>query len=227
MARPTNESKLVPLHGRLQASKKWRAEADREPLWLRMTKLYRGKQVKGDQASEHRVVVNVAKSTIDVIHPAVSVSNPRFSVKGRKPDAGAQAIIAQETLNYIWRTYKYHQQFRLAVRDSLIVGHGWVKVGYKKAKPPEAKKVEDGKSGDRDQEEGIVDHDEDASTTTDLHVSWEDDRPFVERVSPWDVFVPHEARHPSQMGWIAHRITRRVNDVKADPRYSPKVRATA
>ena len=42
----------------------------------------------------------------------------------------------------MWRQWRYQDEFRLAVNDNLIIGHGWCKVGYKFTKPPEEKKVD-------------------------------------------------------------------------------------
>ena len=48
-----------------------------------------------------------------------------------------------------------------------------------------------------------------------------DDRPFLERISPFDMFVDPDARHPKEMCWIAQRIWRPVQDVNVDSRYLP------
>ena len=51
------------------------------------------------------------------------------------------------------------------------------------------------------------------------------DEPFVERVSPFDVFIDPDATNMYDAKWIAHRVRRTVNDVRTDKRYAPKVRA--
>ena len=51
-----------------------------------------------------------------------------------------------------------------------------------------------------------------------------DDRPFLERISVFDMFVDPDARHPKEMAWIAQRIWRPIQDVQVDSRYLPAAR---
>ena len=51
----------------------------------------------------------------NVIAPSVAVNNPRFTVMARIPDQWAQAIVAEEVLNYQWRANRYQDEFRLTV----------------------------------------------------------------------------------------------------------------
>ena len=62
---------------------------------------------------------------------------------------------------------------------------------------------------------------------SEMYTDWDDDRPFVERVSPWDIYVDPHARNVTDMGWIAQRVRRPVNDVKVDKRYEKAVREKA
>jgi hypothetical protein len=186
-----------------------------------MKDLYKGDhwQSGGD---DDQLIVNMAFATINVLNPAVSVSNPRFTVSARHPDQEAQAMFAEEVVNYIWRTNKYQQQFRLTVNDWLMFGHGWMKVGYKfvtdkpkvtSADPPSTEVADEGVA-DREEHEGNVE--------SEIHVL--DDRPFAERISPMDMFVDSEARTVEDMSWIAQRIRRPVNDVRVDERYDTTIR---
>jgi hypothetical protein len=52
----------------------------------------------------------------------------------------------------------------------------------------------------------------------------DDDRPFVERISIFDMFVDPDARNPKEMAWIAQRVWRPVQDVQVDDRYLPAAR---
>ena len=51
-----------------------------------------------------------------------------------------------------------------------------------------------------------------------------DDRPYLERISIFDVFVDPDARHPREMRWIAQRTWRALQDVRVDERYDAKAR---
>ena len=72
-------------------------------------------------------------------------------------------------------------------------------------------------------EEGIDDRAPvEGNVETELNVT--DDRPFIERISIFDMFVDPDARHPKEMRWIAQRTWRAVQDVRVDERYDPKAR---
>ena len=110
--------------------------------WKRYIDLYRGKQYEHGRCPTTKLIVNLIFATINVIAPAVAVNNPRFVVNARNPENAPQAVITEEVLNYLWRHHNYQDEFRLAVNDWLVFGHGWFKVGYKFIKPPEEKKAD-------------------------------------------------------------------------------------
>ena len=208
----------------VKRSKKWRSDEGYDEAWKRFIDLYRGKQYTGDAVSD-RLMVNLVFSTINTMAPSVAVNNPKFVVNARKPDQAPRSVIVEEILNYLWRQWRYQAEFRLAVNDNLICGHGWCKVGYKFTKPPEEKKVDatepDMNSAGGDV--GIDDRDDvEGNVESEMYVY--DDRPFVERISLFDMFVDPDARHPKEMCWIAQRVWRPVQDVQVDDRYSPAAR---
>ena len=208
----------------VRRSKRWRSDENYESNWKRFIDMYAGKQYS-DASSNDQLIVNLVFSTINVMAPAVAVNNPRFVVNARRPDTAPQAVITEEVLNYMWRTHRYQDEFRLAVLDWLIAGHGWIKCGYKFTKPPEEKKAnsqdvsdpEDGASY------GIDDRDDvDGNVESEMYIY--DDRPFLERISIYDMFVDPDARHPKEMCWIAQRTWRPIQDVQVDDRYLPAAR---
>lgn len=46
--------------------------------------------------------------------------------------------------------------------------------------------------------------------------------PWVSACCPQDIIVPWGARSDQRLPWIAHRIVRHIDDIKADPKYSGK-----
>ncbi len=208
----------------VRRSKRWRSSEGYEDEWKRYIDLYRGKQYQTGSTSD-QLIVNLIFSTINVMAPAVAVNNPRFVVNARRPDTAPQAVVTEEVLNYMWRTHHYHDEFRLAVLDWLVTGHGWVKCGYKFTKPPEEKKADAQDVSDPDDAAsfGIDDRDDvDGNVESEMYVY--DDRPFVERISVYDMFVDPDSRHPKEMCWIAQRTWRPIADVQVDDRYSPAAR---
>jgi len=224
VARPKNSDLLAKQVAQLNRSKEWRKQGDREQLWERMVNLYRGKHYSTDSA-EDRMLVNLAFATKNVIAPSVAINNPKFTVHARRPESADQAVITEVVLNYLWRTYKYQGDFRLAVDDMLISGHGWIKVGYKALKP---KVIVQAPEAHADSEEcyGVDDRDEtvEGNVESEVRSFGDDDRPFVERVSPFDILVDPDARHPNEMKFIAQRIRRPAVDVMVDSRYDQKAR---
>ena len=207
----------------VKRSSKWRDKEELDDLWKRMVDLYRGRHYEGKSGND-RLIVNLAFATKNVIAPSVAINNPMFVVNARKIENAENAILTEEILNYLWRVHKYQAEFRLAVDDWLVLGHGWVKCGYKFVKPPEEKKASlDDVEPDTAADEGIDDREDmDGNVESELHVY--DDRPFIERVSPFDMYVDPDARHPKEMRWIAQRTWRVVQDVRVDERYSSVAR---
>jgi hypothetical protein len=208
----------------VRRSKRWRSQEGYDNEWKRYIDLYKGKQYDSESNTD-QLMVNLVFSTINVMAPAVAVNNPRFVVNARQPDKAPHSVITEEVLNYMWRTHRYQDEFRLAVLDWLVAGHGWVKCGYKFTKPPEEKKADPKDVGDPDEGASFgIDDREDVDGNVESEMYVYDDRPFLERVSIFDMFVDPDARHPKEMCWIAQRVWRPIQDVQVDERYLPAAR---
>jgi len=227
------QSELLSFYrSEVRRSKKWRSDEGYDDDWKRYIDLYRGKQydapTPGMPGPGDRLMVNLVFSTINVMAPSVAVNNPKFVVNARKPETAPQAIVVEEVLNYLWRQNRFQDEFRLGVNDNLITGHGWLKCGYKFVKPPEEKKAEDAQA-DPNEEGGDVGIDDRepivGNVESEMYVY--DDRPFLERISVFDMFVDPDARHPKEMCWIAQRIWRPIADVRVDSRYHRTARKEA
>jgi hypothetical protein len=215
--------------GELKRSKNWRTSktTNYDKAWKRYIDLYQGRYLDGDPSTD-ALVVNMVFATINVMAPAVAINNPRFVVNARNPESGFTAIITEEVLNWLWRAYDYQREFRLSVLDWLLAGHGWVKVGYKWTKEAEVKPA-DGDTTTADEvdagpDEGIDDREDKEGNVESEMNQWNDDRPFIERISIFDMYVDPDARHPKEMRWIAQRTWRPVQDVQVDSRYASGAR---
>jgi len=216
MARLSNKDLLSRYRSKLTQSKRWRKNEEYDDIWRRMIDMYRGKHYD-NLSDEDRTLVNMAFSTINVIGPSVSVNYPKITVNARRPEDGDRATVTEAIVNYWWRHYGCQPQFRKAVKDKLIIGHGWVKTGYRF--------VEEEKVVQRDSniEENDVIDTEEVNVETELIVI--EDRPFVERVSPFDVYVDPDGTSMDDIKWIAQRIKRPLADVRNDKRYNSNARA--
>jgi hypothetical protein len=210
MARTSNADLLKKYRQHISKSKRWRREEGYDDTWRRLIDMYRGRHYEF-ATDEDRLLVNVAFATVNVISPSVSVNYPKIAVNARKPEDSPRAIITEAVVNYWWKHYKVKPEFRRAVKDFLVCGHAWLKVGYRYV------------------EEEDIPTEDDASTVSDDNpitptVIIREDRPFVERVSPFDVFVDPDATSEQDMRWIAQRIRRPLKEIKADKRYNRTAR---
>jgi hypothetical protein len=210
MARKPSSDKLTEYRQHLEASKKWRKDEGYDAVWRRLVDLYKGKHY--DQYSnEDRMLINISFSTINVIAPAIAVNYPKITVNAVSPDNAAQAVIAEAVVNYWWKHREIKDEFRRAVKDLLIMGHGWIKTGYRFVE--ESAVGEEG--DDNDPQSGGEGHPNTVILT---------DSPFAERVSPFDVFIDSDATSMHDAKWIAQRIRRPIADVKSDKRYNKAAR---
>lgn len=210
MARISNSDLLARYKGHVSKSKRWRREENFDDTWRRLIDIYRGRHYEY-ATDEDRLLVNIAFATVNVISPSVSVNYPKIAVNARKPEDAPRAVVTEAVVNYWWKHYKVKPQFRRAVKDFLIVGHAWLKVGYRYV------------------EEDEIDYEGDASTVDEENlitpnIIVREDRPFVERVSPFDVYVDPDSTSEDDMRWIAQRIRRPLKEIKADKRYSVNAR---
>jgi len=218
MAPRPNKDVLADYRKKIDHSRKWRKEEKYDKLWRRMIDLYKGKQF-GEMSNEDRMLINVSFSTINVIGPSVAVNHPKITVGARKSEDGDKAIITEAIVNYWWRHFDCQKQLRRAVDDYLILGHAWLKVGYRFVEEAKVKRI----TTDEDAE--VEDPAQGMSLETEMVIV--EDRPFVERVSPFDVLIDPDATCVEDMKWIAQRTRRPMVEVRNDPRYLPKSRKDA
>ena len=211
MARPSNHDILARYRKKISASKKWRKEESYDETWKRLIDLYRGRHYE-HFTDEDRILVNMAFSTINVIAPSIAVNYPKITVNAVNPENADNAIISEAVVNYWWRHRDIKGQFRRGVKDMLIVGHAWLKVGYKY--------VEEERIGD---DEDVNDPNVPENYTQTTYNVLED-APFVERVSPFDIFIDPDGTNMDDIKWIAHRVRRPISDVRTDRRYNKTAR---
>lgn len=211
MARPSNSDLLARYRKKLTASRRWRKEESYDETWKRLVDLYKGKHYEYF-TDEDRILVNMIFSTVNVIAPSISVNYPKITVAAVEPEKAPNAVIAEAVVNYWWRHKDIKFQFRRAVKDLLIIGHAWVKVGYRYVEEDRIGNDED--INDPSMPENV--------TTTNNNVL--EDAPFVERLSPFDVFVDPDGTTMEDIKWIAHRTRRPIRDVRTDKRYNRTAR---
>lgn len=184
-------------------------------------------------------MVNVAFGTINVIYPSISVNHPKITVLPTKPEFTLPAQTTEGMVNYYWKHHNFHRPFRRATKDFLVVGHGWLKVGWRFKEQAQA--LGDDERADQYNEQvasadefavqnphlagDLPTDDEIAANLPETQMVVVEDRPFVERVSHEDIFVDPEATCMDDADWIAQRIVRPLKEAKSDKRYNTTARS--
>ena len=239
MAKKTRQELLDHAQERVRKCKQWRESENLDQTWKRLNDLYRGKHFPATTINKQDLIsVNLAFSTVNVIAPSVAVNYPKIVVQANNPEDRDRAVFVEAVINHLWKHHDFRTPFRRAVKDFLIFGHGWVKVGWKF--------VEQEQTITDNEREGLIQQAIDEATMfarqnpeqalelpTDEEIIANvpesimrivEDQPFVERVSPFDVYVDPEATCLEDAKWIAQRIIRPLEMAKEDKRYKPAAR---
>jgi len=246
MAKETRSERFTKTYERLELARRWRTDEGYDAKWRRLIDLYRGKTYFGSstgaayvgQVTHDRVSVNLAFSTVNVIEPSVAVNHPKITVQANREADQDRAIFVESVVNYLWRHHDYQKAFRRSVKDFLVLGHAWLKVGWRfveaeRDMTPEERRealdtaqmeVDDFSyanpqlAGDLPSPEDLVD------SVPHKRMDVVEDQAFVERISPFDMYVDPEATCLEDAKWVAQRIVRPLAEVKKDPRFKRNVR---
>ena len=239
MARKTRAEQHSITLQKITAAARWRDDMGYDQLWRRMVDLYRGKHWPNTTVSnEDLIAVNLAFSTVNVIAPAVSVNHPKIVVTPNQPEDEDRAAFVEAVVNHLWRHHDFRKPFRRSVKDFLIFGHGWLKVGWNFVEQERT-------LSDTERDEMFIDavgetdlfamenpvmagdlptDEQMAASIPDTAMMVVEDQPFIERVSPYDIYIDPEATCLEDAQWICQRIVRPLEEAKKDKRYKASVR---
>ena len=235
----------IPVDKRLDNSRqqveysvRYRTKLGISKKWVELTDAYRGRVMPEESFFRDTVVVNLMFATLNVIWPSISIKRPTISILPRQPEREDHAILVEQSMAYEWKQLGVQGEFREAVRDFLMLGMGWVKVGWEFEEAPRP-------YTDADKESEFIKRvveanaaqiaDPTSSQPTDEEI-WAElsnghkleivkDDPYVERISPFDMFVNSDATSLKDARWIAHRSIRTLEEAKADKSYNQRVRS--
>lgn len=239
MARKTKAERLRRYQHQVELAQAWRKESGYDDLWSRLISLYQGKHFTG-LSNEDRIAINISFATINVIFPAISVNHPKITVQANEQSNEDRSLFAQAILNFWWHHHDFHKPFRRASKDFLILGHGWMKIGWKTVegqREMSEAEVDDAYMSALSERDAFATENPDmaytAPTNEEIAASLVEsmtvdvvieDRPYMERVSPFDMFVDPDATCLEDATWIAQRLVRSLEDVREDKRYKQSVR---
>ena len=233
--------RLKRYRSQIETATRWRKD-NFDQDWRDFIELYANNHFKATEIDDfndaHQISIGVCFSTINIIYPSVSIARPKITVEATHPDLIETAEVVESVVNYWWKHHGFQDEFRQAVKDYLIIGHGWLKTTYL------FKEDEQERSGDEyaqelmealtqkytamemnPGDEGLFATDQEIAdlipTTKKVVV---EDHPQVERVSPFDMFVDPDATRLFDARWIAQRIAVPVEEAKNRKDWAPKAR---
>ena len=159
---------------------------------------------------------NVLLSQGDAMLSSMVVPNPTFSVTATSPEGVATAPILESLDNKLIQTLEMREEVERATLHAFLFGRGIIKIGY------------DSEWG-YDPSFDVGGSLQLGLTTTQVNKQGtrrlEHDRtieagmPWIRAVPPHDVVVPWGTTKLDNCAWIAQRVIRHIEDLKADRKY--------
>lgn len=220
---------------------------ERHKRWRMLQALYRTGSV--DQAEAHvgeagklgelypeltDEVVNLVLPHLNVILASVIARDPKFVAVpyGGGEAAEAHRDTVEGVLTYFWERIGATDELRDATQDAIHLGSGFLKGGWTTVEAEVDR--DDGEVYDEALdlaygEELLADLSGDEEYEADLNEALDAvprrglvtlmSQPYLEYVSPFDIFVSVGARRLEDARWIAHRVTLPMDEVLANPAY--------
>ena len=215
----------------------------RHSRWRVMEALYRtgnlqeAQEVTAGKLSEYlpalnEHVANMILPHINIIQESVIARDPKLICEpiGGGEIAEMTRATSEGVLSYYWKRAAATEHLRDATMDAVRLGSGFVKTAW-----THLESERDLSDDEREQrlQDAIAGELESASRefrmaeiepleksvpyTESLVIRSE---PFVEYVSPYDVFVPINTRRIKDARWVAQRLTLPVDEILANPEYN-------
>lgn len=233
---------------RVNDAMKWRKNAGFDEKWAKIIKMY-ANQYEYSELSGYTDIIapNMLFSTANVIIPSIMVNHPKITVSARKQDFDAQAPVIEAVANYYWQHFDFHDELKLLIKDFVVLGLGVAKVTWlleeETEDTPHDVWVEDVKEqllqaaqARLQAEQAGLDlefptEEEIISSVPSVRTVARQDRPHVERISPFDIYIDPDATRLKNARWIAQRLYVPLQEAKEfkgwDERARKKLKGTA
>ena len=184
--------------------------------------------------------VNMVLPHISMIINTVVSRDPKFVVLptgGNEEVVEQNARIAKNVLEYFWKRTDATSTLRDMTQDMVILGNGFGKVGWAYSektvdRTPGSAELETNdlvsaaqevamETGVPVNEETIAEIVKSVSLTENIV---ELDEPFLEYVSPYDMFLPANARRLNSARWVAQRLRQPVDELKDNELFKKSAR---
>lgn len=143
----------------IKKAEEWRNKTDAFTNADRFIKEYRGKwDWLAQSISIPLVPLNLVYAYVKTEIARLYFHNPWITISPRRTEDDGAAKIAEVVINDTWKKLKLKREGKLALRDALLVGHGWIKVGYTmETGTVESREPEPKKRGRPRKDESVVD----------------------------------------------------------------------
>ena len=218
--------------------------SSRHNRWRALEHLFRSGQADGSlSAAAQKAIDETPGLTLDAInlalpHMSMIIASavdraPEFIVEpwggDEAVDQGARA--AEEILRYHWKRLNGTDIHRDMVQDMVVVGNGFAKVGWSFVeetfdKDEEELRTELAEMIETERKDALLSRreprpDEELYELVDqVRSDVVEDEPWLQYVSPYDIFVPATARRLDETRWIAHRIVVPLDEVLSNPAFN-------
>ena len=184
--------------------------------------------------------VNMVLPHLTMIINSVVQRDPKFVVtpiNGDPDTVERNARIAGSILDYFWKRTEATSTLRDITQDMVILGNGFGKVGWAYSESTQNRTPEDVNSETTDlisaaheiaQEQGQT-LDENTINNIIQSVSLnqqlvEIDEPYIEYVSPYDMYLPADTRRLNTARWVAQKIRMPIEEIKNNQMFNKEAR---
>jgi hypothetical protein len=158
---------------------------------------------------------NIVYSTGDALLSTLTVLKPTITVKPLKPEYIQASKVLESVNNSLLEQMRLQEEVELATLHSFLWGRGILKIGYDSEWGWDEKYdfggtvQPTGFSMTRFNSQGNLIE----TNPTNPGMPW------VRAVPPHDIVVPWGTRELNDAPWIAHRVIRHIDDIRADSKY--------
>lgn len=212
-----------------------------EAIWrsgdIRQAEAWAERYMKAGKLGEflpdlNQTVVNVVLPHMTIILASIIARDPQLICMpiGGGQIAERNSATAENLLHFQWKRARATDKLRDATQDMIILGNGFLKISWdyveeerdledweRKEAALEAQRLERGLALLEEREPKDVESLKAQIRQTAVQVL--KNEPFVEWVSPYDIFVPPNARRIDETPWIVHRVSLPKDEVLSNPAY--------
>ena len=182
-----------------------------EDLWSRLEAIYYGV----DQSMVNDGP-NILLSQGDSMMSMLSVPSPVVKVSPLSPESVQRAPVVEALDNMLLEELDICSEVEQSFLHAYLYGTGFVKIGYDSEWGYDPKQD---LGGNLQLGLTLSQLDKKGRRQIEYNANVQPGMPWVQSVLPHDIVVPWGVRTLEEAPWIAHRLVRHIDDLRADPKY--------